>query len=187
VLPKGDVPGGKANATCNFSIKGLRIGRVDFELALASAKQDERRVVQGAAVRNAFASYASKDRRRVLARLHGMEKLGVKVFMGVRNLKADDPYPLDLLKHIEDSDVLYLFWSRDAQHSEWMEREWRYGKARKGIAFIDPVPLADPRLVSPPEQLGDHNHFDDWVVAYLEAAKDANAWRRFVAWAAGDG
>jgi TIR domain len=139
------------------------------------------------AVKNAFASYASKDRRRILAHLHGMEKIGVKVFMGVRNVKPNDPYPLDLLKHIDDADVLYLFWSRDAQNSDWVEREWRYGKARKGVAFIDPVPLADPRLVSPPEQLGDQNHFDDWVVAYREAVKGANAWRRFVAWAAGDG
>jgi hypothetical protein len=138
------------------------------------------------AIRNAFASYASKDRRRVLAHVHEMDKLGVNVFMSVRNLKASDPYPLYLLKHIDDADVLYLFWSLDAENSEWVEREWRYAKARKGIAFIDPVPLVDPRLVPPPEELGTHDHFNDWVSAYREAEKGANAWRRFTAWAAGD-
>jgi hypothetical protein len=184
-LAKGDVPRGKMIGTLSFLIKGLRIGQVAFELALVPTKQDERQVVRGAAVRNAFASYAGKDRRRVLARMQGLKELGVNVFMGARNLKANDPYPLHLLKHIDDSDVLYLFWSRHAQNSEWVEREWRYGKARKGIEFIDPVPLVDPRLVSPPEALGEENRFENWVVAYLEAEKGANAWRRFLSWAAG--
>lgn len=186
VLPTGDAVGGNTVGTCSFFINGLRIGQVRLEFAVTLLKLDERRVVQGVAVRNAFASYASKDHRRVLARVRGMEKLGVKVFMGPRNRKANDPYPLYLLKHIDDSDVLYLFWSRDAESSEWVEREWRYGQARKGAEFIDPVPLINPRLVPPPEELGKRGHFDDWVSGYLEAEKSANAWRRFVAWAAGD-
>ncbi len=186
VLPTGGLPGGKTVGTCSFFINGLRIGQASFEPALTPVTLDERHVAQGVAVRNAFASYASQDQRRVLARVRGMEKLGVKVFMGPRNRKANDPYPLYLLKHIDDSDVLYLFWSRDAEESEWVEREWRYGKARKGVEFIDPVPLIDPRLVPPPEELGQRSRFNDWVSGYLEAEKRANAWRRFVAWAAGD-
>jgi hypothetical protein len=186
VSPTGDASAGRAAGICTFFVRGLRIGRVTFEVALTAAKQDERLVAQGARVRNAFASYARKDRRRVLERVRGMKKLGANVFVEGRNHKPDDPYPLSLLKHIDDSDVLYLFWSREAESSEWVEREWRYGKARKGIGFIDPAPLIDPRLVPPPDELAKGDHFNDWVIAYLEAKKSANAWRRFVAWAAGD-
>jgi hypothetical protein len=130
----------------------------------------------------AFASYASKDRPRVLARVQRIEKLGVKVFVDVRDLKANDPYPTYLLNQIDGSDVLYLFWSRHAKESKWVEREWRYGLEKRGIDFIDPVPLVDPRKAAPPSELGAQKHFSDWVLAYIEAEKSISFWNRFRNW-----
>jgi hypothetical protein len=57
---------------------------------------------------------------------------------------------------------------------------------RKGAAFIDPVPLADPRKVPPPEGLADIKHFNDWTLAYLEYEKSLSTWDRLRAWIAGD-
>jgi hypothetical protein len=58
-------------------------------------------------------------------------------------------YEENLFSTIDSSDVLYLFWSRHAKRSSWVEREWRYGAQKKGIDFVDPVPLADLRKVPP--------------------------------------
>jgi len=178
------LPEGKTAGTCSFFVNGLRIGQVAFQIS--SMGGTERHVTQGSSIKSAFASYASKDRRRVLPRVQGIEKLGVRVFMDVRDLKAGDPYPVDLLHHIDASDILYLFWSKRASRSEWVEKEWKYGLTEKGLDFIDPVPLVDPRKVPPPDELGMSKHFNDWTLAYLEYEKSLSRWDRFRAWMAGD-
>jgi hypothetical protein len=174
------LPSGNLIGTCSFFVGGLRIGYVAFEMAPTGG------VALTTAIKSAFASYASTDRRRVLARVQGIEKLRVKVFMDVRDLRANDPYPSDLLKQIDSSDVLYLFWSRHASRSPWVEREWRYGMERKGAHFIDPVPLVDPRKVPPPKGLAEIKHFNDWTLAYLEYEKSLSGWDRLRAWLCGD-
>lgn len=118
--------------------------------------------------------------------MQGIEKLGVKVFMDVRELKANVPYPTELEKHILDSDVLYLFWSLHASRSSWVEREWRYGMDVKGLDFIDPVPLVDPRKVPSPKELAETKHFNDWTRAYIEYEKSLSRWNRFRAWMIGE-
>jgi hypothetical protein len=138
--------------------------------------------ITGTAIKSAYASYASRDRRRVLARVQGIQKLGVKVFMDVHSLKSNDLYPEVLLEQIDSSDVLYLFWSRHAKESKWVEHEWRYGMEKYGINFIDPVPLVDPRKAPPPSELSGQKHFNDWVLVYIEAEKSANMWKRFINW-----
>jgi hypothetical protein len=171
--------------TCSFCVHGLRIGSVPFEIPPAGMVGG-RQVVRSTQISTAFASYASKDRRRVLARVQGIEKLSIKVFMDVRDLRANDPYPSMLLEHINASDVLYLFWSRHASRSQWVEREWRYAMEHKGLTFIDPVPLVDPRKVSPPAELAENKHFNDWTLAYLEYEKSLSIWDRLRALVAGD-
>jgi hypothetical protein len=179
ISPTNQVPSGTVIGRCSFFMKGLRIGQVLFELSLARTVHKGRHVVPGRSIGSAFASYASRDRRAVIARVQGIEKLGVEVFMDVRNLKSGDPYPVHLLHQIDSSDVLYLFWSLHAKHSIWVEKEWRYGLERKGIEFIDPVPLVDPRKVSPPAELGARINFNDWTLAYLEYENSIGLWRRF--------
>jgi len=106
--------------------------------------------------------------------------------MDVRDLKSGDPYPVDLLRQIDNSDILYLFWSKRASRSEWVEKEWKYGLTKKGLNFVDPVPLVDPRKVPPPDELGKSKHFNDWTLAYIEYEKSLSGWDRFRAWMAGD-
>jgi hypothetical protein len=177
------LPSVAATGICSFFVGGLRIGQVAFEL---STKESGKQIAQARGIETAFASYASKDRRRVLARVQGIEKLPIKVFVDVRNLKTNDEYPVELLRQIEASDVLYLFWSRHASRSEWVEREWKHGLAEKGAHFIDPVPLVDPRKVPPPEELGKTKHFDDWTLAYTAYENSRGRWDRIRAWLVGE-
>lgn len=169
VTPGTEAPNGIVHAVCKIFLHRARIGEIHFEL-LVGEKPGERPHVRSAKRLTGFASYASKDRSRVLATIQGIEKF-VDVFMDVRNLKAGDPYPTHLLREIDASDVLYLFWSEHARQSEWVNKEWRYGFDRRGIDFIDPVPLVDPRKVPPPPELADKKHFDDWTLAFLEYGK----------------
>ena len=63
--------------------------------------------------------------------------------------------------------MFYLFWSKAASDSEWVEKEWRTALRFRGIDYIDPVPLISPKDVPPPEELGDELHFNDWVLAHM--------------------
>jgi len=116
---------------CSYFVKGLRICQIPFSLSVKSTTPKDVSVIPASPIASAFASYASKDRRSVIARVQGMEKLGVRVFIDVRDLKSGDPYPTHLLKQIDSSDVLYLFWSKYAKQSSWVEKEWRYGLTHK--------------------------------------------------------
>src|SRR5262249_51403395 len=78
---------GKTIGTCNFCVNGLRIGQVLFEISPTTVGAQQH-ISQSSALKSAFASYASQDRQKVLARVQGIEKLGVRVFMDVRDLKA---------------------------------------------------------------------------------------------------
>ncbi len=171
---------------CKITAGGIRIAQIFFTLKLSAHSSASMAMAAGAPFKSAFASYASGDRRRVLARVQGIEKLGVKVFMDVHDLKPGAPYNEELFRSIDRSDVLYLFWSRQARQSAYVEREWRYGLEKRGIAFIDPVPLVDPRKVPPPAELAGEKHFADWTLAFIEYEKAASLLARLRGWIAGD-
>jgi TIR domain-containing protein len=170
VRPDSDVPSGIVSAICKITARGLRLGEIHFDLKLAD-KQGENEISPAKRL-TAFASYASQDRSEVLARVQGIQKF-VDVFMDIRNLAAGDLYPSRLLAQIDESDVLYLFWSRHAARSKWVEKEWRYALRERGVEFIDPVPLVDPREVPPPSELAGQMHFNDWTLAFLEYEKSS--------------
>jgi TIR domain len=168
-----------------IAVDGLTVGQVFFRLeANPSGVADERRFSAARAIKTAFASYTSKDRRRILARVQGIEKLGVNVFMDTHGLRSNEQYKKRIFEAIDSSDILYLFWSRHAQHSNWVEQEWRYGFRQKGLGFIDPVPLVDPRKAPPPAELAEHKHFNDWTLIYSEYEKSLSTWARIRSWLA---
>lgn len=169
ITPDANVSNGIVHAVCKIFFRRTRIGEIHFDLVLGEKPGDRAHFKQAKRLVG-FVSYASKDRSRVLATVQGIEKFA-DVFMDVRNLKPGDTYPTRLLREIDASDVLYLFWSEHARQSEWVDKEWRYGFDKRGIDFIDPVPLVDPRKVPPPFELADKKHFNDWALAFLEYEK----------------
>jgi hypothetical protein len=57
---------------CKISVDGLTIGHVFFKPGVdQNSTPDERKLSWARAIKTAFASYTSKDRRRVLARVQG--------------------------------------------------------------------------------------------------------------------
>ena len=172
--------------TCEVAVDGLTIGQVFFRLEIHEDGSDDQRTFSRAQViRSAFASYTSKDRRRVLARVQGIEKLGVRVFMDTHGLRSNEQYKKRIFEAIDSADIFYLFWSRHATRSNWVDQEWRYGYKQKGLAFIDPVPLVDPRKAPPPPELAEHKHFNDWTLIYSEYEKSIGRWARIRSWLPG--
>ena len=57
----------------------------------------------------------------------------------------------------------FLFWSQAASESKEVEWEWRLALNNKGLEFIDPVPLEDPRQVPPPAELSSLHFGDKWI------------------------
>ena len=153
-----------------FYINGLEISRLHFKVQISAKQKEELKLANsfasGSKYKTAFASYASDDRNDVLARVQGLEKAGIDVFIDVRNLRSGERYEEKLLEKIRVTDIFYLFWSTAAKKSEWVKKEWEYALNNRGIDFINPIPLESPDVVPPPPELGQLLHFGDWTLAY---------------------
>lgn len=115
--------------------------------------------------KSAFASYARENRHEVLSRIQGMKKIApnLNIFIDVFSLRSGQNWLEKLEEHVPNKDVFYLFWSQSASSSEWVEREWKLALHKRGISYIDPVPLDEPDLVSPPQELASLHFFDAYV------------------------
>ena len=117
----------------------------------------------------AFASYATENRIDVLSRIHGMKKVApdLKIFLDIFSLRSGENWQEKLEKQVINKDIFYLFWSRDAANSIWVEREWKLALNNRGLSYIDPVPLEDVRDAPPPAELKSL-HFHDLYIPYIQ-------------------
>jgi hypothetical protein len=149
---------------------GMLLTRLVFDVEVGTAIGETARLgVRRERISSAFASYASADREEVLRRVQGIMAAGVDVFLDVLSLRAGDAWEEQLIENIREKDVFYLFWSIAASKSQWVEREWRYALNEKGIEYIQPIPLSDPREAPPPQELAGR-HFNDLILAYLKSS-----------------
>ena len=172
IFVPADVHHGTYRGSVEICPEGLRAAQMDFVLTVAPEEAPPGRLkVQERRIRSAFVSYSSTDRKDVLARIQGMQKVfpQLDVFLDVVSLRSGERWRERLREAIEERDVFYLFWSKAASASPWVEREWRCALATKGIDSIDPVPLVDPAEVQPPAELADELHFNDWHIAYIRS------------------
>ena len=163
-----DAKEGSRAGLATIYLDGVQIAKIHFSLMVGKEASAENDVpFQVNHHRKAFASYASQDRNDVLTSIQGMQKAdpGLDVFYDEANLRSGASWEQELKRVIPESDVFYLFWSASAKASQWVDMEWRWALERRGIEFIDPVPLVSPEEVPPPEELGG-KHFKDWVLAY---------------------
>jgi hypothetical protein len=156
----------------SIRVNGCEIARMSFLLHVGPSPSTASEIPSQTDLhRRAFASYASEDRAEVLKRVQGIEKAykGLDVFVDIINLRSGQHWEQELVKHISDSDIFYLFWCRHAMNSEWVAKEWRSALEEKGDEFIDPVPLEAPDVAPPPVELA-AKHFNDPHLAFIRAA-----------------
>lgn len=150
-------------------INDLPATRLYF-LAECAAPGAQKLRVTRSDVLSAFVSYASQDRQRVATLVQGMKSArpDMKIFFDVTSLRSGQAWEPALTAGIEESDVLYLCWSLHARASRWVDAEWRYALANKGLDAIEPIPIDPPELCPPPEELK-HKHFNDSLLYIINA------------------
>lgn len=118
-------------------------------------------------IKSAFISYARADTEEVTTLIRGMEKVrpDLSLFMDQESLRSGQNWQEILKSEIERRDVLFLCWSPSAKESQWVDFEWRHMYNKRGIEYIDPIPLSSPQSCPPPQEL-EMLHFDDRWLRY---------------------
>lgn len=143
--------------TCYVEFNGIPVTRLNFIIAVSSRANPK--AIPAKVIREdyhkAFISYSRADEQRMLERVLGIQELvpEMKFWLDKQSLDAGDLWREEIRKAIDLSDIFLLFWSVAASHSEYVEKEWRYGLEAHGLPFIAPVPLDPPQQCPPPEPL----------------------------------
>jgi hypothetical protein len=174
-IPKSHPPG-SAVGTLTVAEGWLPIGHIKFTLTITSraAEPPPMAVLGDDATRYtvAFVSYASSDRTKVLDRVQVLPLFGIRFFQDVLDLEPGERWERSLYRHIDESDIVLLFWSKAAKRSKWVRREIRYALDRKqGDEFappaIGPVLIEGPPVPHPWKELA-HLHFNDKLLYFMQ-------------------
>jgi tetratricopeptide (TPR) repeat protein len=155
----------------NVSIGGISIAKFGLDVRISSdaAKEDPIPVTIKPAT-TAFASYASKDRLRVMDRLAEVRRSGLDVFVDCLDLQPGEKWKPRIEEEITGRDRFLLFWSAHAKKSKWVTWEWKTALRKRGAFGIDPHPLDD---AMPPEELKEL-HFGDLYMQARKAFEEAS-------------
>jgi hypothetical protein len=162
MTPAADIRPGWHVGTATISLSGgVPFARLHFEIQVGPALDVARDLPSREhRVSTIFASYAGTDRIDVLQWARGAQVAGVRVFLDVLSLRESADWERELFNVVPTSDLFCLFWSASAKASLWVDREWRCALTARGLDYIHPVPLEDPREVAPPAELASR-HFGD--------------------------
>jgi FHA domain-containing protein/TIR domain-containing protein len=178
--PEQDVADGSHIGTARIMSGAVPLTLLHFELNVGAHNDAVAKV--GAAertIRSIFASYASEDRFDVLQWARGAELVGVDVFIDVLKFREGTDWATELTQQVPAKDAFCLFWSEPARRSSWVEREWRCALSTRGVDYIHPVPLVDPRIVPPPLELqGKHFGGTTFLIQMYEQRLKADGAQR---------
>jgi general stress protein YciG len=162
MTPIPDIPLGWHVGTATIALGSVPFSRLGFRIQVGQSTTDARQVsTHEQPLEKIFASYASADRDDVMQWARGAEHLGrSRVFIDVMSLRQGADWESELFRVVPASDLFCLFWSAAAKRSAWVDKEWRCALAARGLEYIHPVPLEDPRDVPPPSELT-ARHFAD--------------------------
>jgi hypothetical protein len=156
-------PGGQVVLCFEAFIEGVSVAFIPMTLSIGeehgvSALESKSEPVAS----TAFASYASSDASFVTACLSALKHWdpALDIFMDCLDLTPNDEWQRELQRVIPTKDAFLLFWSVNARRSRWVAWELQHAKATKGLGWIRPMPIDDPAVAPPPEDLK-HLHFGD--------------------------
>jgi len=163
-------PEGPAILSFEAYIEGVRVAFIPLEIEVTAQPKTGMQKVKASPARTAFASYASRDRDRVLDKLGALSAYdkGLDIFTDCLDLKPGDGWKERLEEEIPSRDLFLLFWSRAAAESQWVGWEWRTALDKKGLAAIQPMPLEAPQTAPPPPELSSL-HFNDLYLLVRDA------------------
>jgi hypothetical protein len=119
-------------------------------------------------IRTAFLSYAASDRDEVARRAALLRTFGAETFFDPGSIRPGEHWEESIRRAIDRADAFMLFWSEAASRSAFVEREWRYALAAKGLSFIVPIALDTP-MPPPPAELASL-HFGRGIASIVPGA-----------------
>jgi len=139
---------------------GIACGTLYFDVQVGNSEQQQSVELPSKArsVRSVFASYATEDRIDVLTAAAAFEPLQIDVFVDILDIRGSEDWSARIQHEIASRDAFYLFWTKAASESPWVEREWRFALQTIGLERIYAVALSDVRDVPPPPELSS-KHF----------------------------
>jgi hypothetical protein len=156
------------NGYIKIYVEGCLLQKIDFIIEVSDYLEETKPIsIKITQYQKAFCSYASKDRNLVVQRVQGMLKIApdMDFFLDVVKLRSGENWKDKLWHIIPQQDIFYLFWSKNAKKSEWVEKEWRCALKTKGLDFIDPVPLSS-KIITPPPEL-EAKHFYNGILRFM--------------------
>jgi TIR domain len=136
--------------------RSVELARFDIALDIdpraASTAPAVSRVVQRMPT-SYFASYARRDRAKVMGRLSTIEAIGGDVFVDCLDIREGERWEDQIRRQVQERDGFLLFWSRAARDSKWVGREWRHRLRHRGLDSITPNALESPQSCPPPRAL----------------------------------
>ena len=148
----------KAIGTLIISNMHGPIGRLKFNLQIineseTSAPEGEAQV-RSLAYSQAYMAFAPDDMPQVDAHLLSLQQTGVS-FIRTQEGQADE-WEVELVGHLKESELFYLFWSSAAENSEAIEAEWQYAlrfrnSSENRLPDIIPIVVEDPGPEPPAE------------------------------------
>jgi hypothetical protein len=132
--------------------------RPEMDIARAAIHQpkNKEQIMEARAPRTAFASYATKDRKNVLSRVRSLQiYTGLDVFFDCLSINPGEQWKQKILTEIQGRDIFWLFWSRHAMRSQWVDWEWRAALKNKTLQTIQPHPLEPVEVAPAPKELED--------------------------------
>jgi len=163
VTVDSNAPAGNIALCFEAFIEGVSVAFIPLTVSIGeSTRAPEREMLSERVASTAFASYASGDAARVAACLSALSRWdrGLDVFMDCLDLTPNEEWQRELQRVIPTRDTFLLFWSVNASHSRWVAWELAQAKASKGLGWIRPMPIDDPSVAPPPDDLK-HLHFGD--------------------------
>jgi len=141
-------------------IDELRQARIRLDMTIGNSVSAHYREATATPIKHAFASYASRDRQRVLDRVSAMKiNSGIDIFQDCLSLHPNEEWKPRLENEIRKRELFILFWSRHAKESPWVA--WELQTAyRKDPDSIQVQPLDPVDLAMPPQKLASR-HFND--------------------------
>jgi hypothetical protein len=151
-------------------IEGVSIAFVPLALRIGPERGAAVKVIETASPSNAFASYASQDAPLVALCLSALKRWdpGLDIFMDCLDLTPNEDWQRELARVIPTKEAFLLFWSVNARQSPWVAWELHVAESSKGLQWIRPMPIDDPALAPPPDELK-HLHFGDRYLIAREA------------------
>jgi len=170
----------------DIAVEGLPVALLRPEIQVASADTEHPRVgsapvVECQAPATAFASYAKEDSREVLGRLRSLQIFtGIDVFLDCLSIRPGEAWKPRLRNEIHEREIFWLFWSRRAKASQWVDWEWRTALADKSLASIQPHPLEPADLAPPPGELSplQFGAMYEWYISELRESPIRRFYRR---------